>query len=550
MGLFSHVSSLRVQANAGGDQFAQMHSSYVPTEWLSSLSASGIPVSPDGAMKIGAYYAGVRMIARELGTLPAQTFKNRTDGGKDKIAPQWRRGEDFGGIGRLAYLLRWQPNSFQSSPEFWMCLLASFLTRQRFFAEIVEGGLDGAIGQILPRHPDRVTVERMPDGSIRYRLAETNGKFRYVEQEWMFTATDMSLDGGMTPASMTAYGAESFGTALAVSRAAGKFFKSGMTASTVATYKGDRMEDEEELALHASISRYAAGVDNSFGLLLVPDSIELKNLAIEPEKAQMMLAQEWSVREVARFLNLPGHKLGIKDAVSYNSQVQAALEYVISCLRPVAVILEHSIQRDLILAKDSYVVEFLLAGLLRGDFGEQAEYLEKLIRSRVMRPSEARLILNMNPDEDLDALSARDNQPGRPAGTDGKEKRPQNDRDAQEGRRATMAVFSKGGLRAMLAVHDNAVRCQRRERAAVERLSKKHASDVDGWRLGLRDFMADHAGFIAQTMRVPIEQAREYAARHGQALEDKGVVVHTDDWEREAADELAFMAIGDVEVAA
>jgi phage portal protein BeeE len=73
-----------------------------------------------------------------------------------------------------------------------------------------------------------------------------------------------------------------------------------MTAAKVATYKGARWTTRTN-ALHASITRYAAGVENSFGLMLVPDDVTITNLGVEPEKAQMMLAREWGVREVARF---------------------------------------------------------------------------------------------------------------------------------------------------------------------------------------------------------------------------------------------------------
>lgn len=550
MGLHAHVSSLRVRAQASGDdQFVGLHGRFVPPEWIGSLSAAGIYVTPELAMTLGAFYSAVKTIARDLGTLPAQTFKYRTDGGKERVMPRSARAtDDFGGIGRLAYLLRHQPNLVQTAPEFWMSMLASFAMRGRGYAEIKEGGARGAIGQLLPRHPDRVTPQRLPSGELRYRLIEADGKPRYVDQEWMFAVTDMSLDGGMTPAAVTTYGAQSIGAALAVQQAAGRFFKGGMTASTLVTYKGERMEDEEEADLHKSISRYATGLNNAFGLLLVPDSIDVKNLTIDPEKAQMMLAQEWGVREVARYFNMPGHKLGIKDSVAYNSQVQSALEYVVSCLRPISVIFESAIQRDLIIAKDTYVVEFLLAALMRGDFETQANYIEKLIQNRVIWPSEARAILNMNEDKELDELSKRDRQPGR-ASNEGRDRGSRDDRDDRD-RRGAVVPFSKGGLRAILAVHDNALRCQRRERAAIEKLAKKHANDVDGWKVGLRDFFADHAAFIAQTMRVPIDQAREYAAHHGEQLDAKGLVVHTDEWEREEADALAFLAVGEGEVAA
>jgi HK97 family phage portal protein len=533
MGFLKHLSAYAGPARVRGlrgDPFDDRY--YIPSLWSSTLSAAGVAVTPDLALTLSAMYAGMAMISRDLATLPAQTFKERDDGGKDRVKPRYGAGlDDVGGIGSLAYKLRWQPNTFQTATEFWMGMIAQWLMRGLAYAEIVSGP-GGFLEQLLPRHPDRITPERLANGRIRFKLSgEANGP-RYVTQDEMFVVRDLSLDGGLNSLSRVQYGAEAIGSALATQRAAAKFFKSGMTAAVVATYPGD-MEDDEEAALHKSITRYATGVENSFGLMLVPDDVKLSNLSVEPEKAQMMLAQEWGVREVARLLNLPGSKLGIAGSVAYASQVQDALNYVLTCLRPIAVTFEQTVKRDLIIQKDLYSMEFLLAALMRGDFESQANYLDKFIRNRTMRPSEARLLLNMNPDPSLDKLSEGDFRPGATT-------------PPSQGQQ--QALTSRGLLKATLAVHDNAIRVMRRERAAVAKLAKKYASDVEGWRAGLRDFYGEHAGFVAQTMRVPAAVARAYAAGHGSTFETNGAAVLLDDeayggWERFEADELAALAL-------
>jgi len=245
----------------------------------------------------------------------------------------------------------------------------------------------------------------------------------------------------------------------------------------------------------------------------------------------MMLARQWTVEEVSRLYNISPRKLhrrGTGD--SYGSAYQDAIDHVVSCLRPVAVTFQQAMQRDLVLDKDAYFVKFDLRELLQGDPTAMAAYIENVIKSRAMTPSEVRmLLLDLNPDDHLDALSELDNRPGEPKGAPKPAK--------------AAAISSRLQMKGMLAIHDAAVRCLRREKIAVEKLAKKHASDVDGWKAGLRDFYADHAGFIAETMRVPMHVAREYSAKHGLALEEAGIVVLTEAWEREEADELAALAV-------
>jgi Phage portal protein len=307
------------------------------------------------------------------------------------------------------------------------------------------------------------------------------------------------------------------------------------------------MEDEDELALHKSITRYGAGVENTFGLLLIPDDVTINNLGIEPEKAQMMQAREWTVFEVARLLRMPASKLMAKGTQTYASQVQNAIDYVIGCLRTYGHAFEQAIQRDLILAKDTYFVKFRLQELLRGDPAAMAAYYTAMVNGRIMTPSEIRQEIDMNPSEELDALSAQDHRPGSNTG-------PAQVPAADPASAQASITQGRSALKGMLAVHDNAVRCLRRERAAVEKLAKKHASDVDGWKAGLRDFYSDHAAFVSQTMRISITMARGYSAQHGSEFEANGIVGIDGDageaWERYEADELCALALQLKETAA
>lgn len=547
MGFHSKIGSLAAPRLRGSSWAAAQENAFfagedLPGSWTATLSAAGVHVTPELAMTLSAYYCGVTTIAYDLATLPLRAFKSRSDGGKDLIP-----GSAFSheaGIGALIYRLQWQPNRFQSAAEYFVGQLAQFLLRGKAYAEIVPG-TGGYLDQLLPRHPDRITPERLPNGNLRYRLIETNGTPRYVTDQEMHVVRDLTTDG-LQSLSRVQYGATAIGTGLAAERAAGKFFKSGMTAAMVATYKGGDMEDEDEAALHASISRYAAGVENSFGLLLVPDNVTINNLGVEPDKAQMMLAREWTVSEVARQLRISPRKLMARGkGEGYASAYQDAIDHVVGCLRPIAVLFQQAIQRDLVLAKDTYSFVFHLGELLKGDPAQMGDFIEKLISSRAMTPSEVRTtFLDMNASPELDKLSEGDNRPGQSGQP--KDKNPSAPAPRNQNGRAS--------LKAMLYAHDNAVRCLRREQKAVERLAKKHPEGGAGWTAGLRDFYREHAAFVGQVMRLESEVAADYVAKHGLTIEQDGakVFLSQDDyepWERSEAESLAVLALNDGEAA-
>lgn len=549
MGFLSRLSTTvapaRLKASAGNtaDPFYGLYGAYLPPSWYGSLTEAGVNVTPDLAMTLSAFYCGVSTISYDLSTLPVQVFaRHAGDEGKDRLRPFFGAGIDSSnGIRSLAYMLRWQPNAFQSATEFFLSFIPQLLLRESAYAEIVSG-TTGFIEQLIPRHPDRIQPQRLPNGRMRYTLTEANGTPRPLTQDEMFVVRGMSLDAGLSGASRVAYGANAIGTHMAADKAAAKFFKSGMTAAAIASYKGGQMEETEEQQLHQSITRYATGAENNFGLLLVPDEISIDtNLGVEPDKAQMMLAREWGVLDVARLLRIDPGKLMIKtESKAGSASEQDEIKHVSNCLRPIAYLIEQAIQRDLILVKDAYFAEFLLEAKLRGDTAARAAYYSSAISAPWMWPSEVRIKENMNPDPALDELAKVRYRPGTP-------------RTSPDGTQAPAnggAFSGRAGLKAMLAIHDNAVRCVRRERHMVTQLAKKHASDVEGWQVALRDFYVDQAAFVAQTMRLDPAIARAYAAQHGTEFESKGIVLISDEWERFEADELAALSLdGDLAAA-
>ena len=239
---------------------------------------------------------------------------------------------------------------------------------------------------------------------------------------------------------------------------------------------------------------------------------------------------------------MPPHKLGIAGTQTYASQVQSAQEYVSGCQMPLVVEFEQAVYIHIIVARD-FFAKFNMDYLLRADLKTRMEAYEIGIRARVIRPSEARAKEDLSPDPALDKLSENDYRPG----TSGTQQGGQSRNDDRP-------VASRVSLKALLAVHDNAVRCIRRERHMVTQLAKKHASDVEAWQSGLKTFYEEHAGFVAQTMRMSIDTARAYAAQHGDLFERKGVAMIDGDagqaWERSEADELAALSLEGERIAA
>jgi HK97 family phage portal protein len=532
--LFSRLSAVSAPAGPPQVQAQSLIAQHIAA-FLSGgdVGLIGSSVPPELALTLSHVYCAVSTITDDFGTMTCQTFEDLGGDTKQRVS------YSAPGIGVLARKLRWQPNTWQTAKAFWSTLAWQYLLRPAAYAEIIyRPGLVGFVDQIVPRHPDRVRQEVLPNGRLRFRLDGEPGGARYVTQDEMFVVRNTSTDG-LNAISRVAYGHTALASAMSLQAFTTNYFKKGATAALIATYKGEKDEDDEQ-ALHTSITRYMSGAENAGGVLLVPDDIDVKALGVEPEKAQLLGLKNLSGRDIARLFKMPPSWLGIDGAQSYGSQVQDATNYVNRCQVPMVVEFEQAIQRDLILAQDRYFAKFNMDYLLRVDLLARAQAYEVLIRSRVLRPSEARVREDYSPDPSLDRLSEGDFRPGT-SPTVAPNQKAQAD--------GVESASERHHLKAMLALHDSAVRVVRRERVAVERLAKKHANDVSAWRDGLREFYTEHAAFVAQTMRVSIDTARAYCAQHGHQFETTGVVIIDGEagasWEMVEADELAALALSD-----
>lgn len=526
MGLLQRISSVAAPSRLRAESSIQKYTNaFWAGDDLPGLSI-GAGAQADLALTLSHVSCAVDTISSDFGAMTCQVFEDLGADGRRRV--QYADP----GIGSLAQKLRWYPNQWQSAKAFWSTMAWQYLLRPAAYAEIVyRPGLNGFVDQIVPRHPDRVKQEILPNGTIRFRLLEPSGSSRYITSNEMFVVRNTSMDG-LNALGRLDYGETAVSAALALQDFTKNYFRKGATAALLGTYKGASMEDEEEQALHASITRYLSGTENAGGLLLVPEDIDVKALGVDPEKAQLLGLKNISGRDVARMFKMPPSWLGIEGAASYSSQVQDAQNYVNRCQMPMVIEFEQAIQRDLIVVATKYFAKFNMDYLLRADTLARAQAYEIFIKSRVMRPSEARVKEDMSPDASLDKLSEGDFRPGTAGG--------QRSSVDSGGSVAAQARLISRGTCALL---DAAVRCCRRERVAVEKIAKKHAADVDGWQAALREFYGEHAGFICETMRVSAEQARGYAARHGADLEAKGAIVQTDDWERAEAMALVDVAL-------
>lgn len=540
MGWFDRV--MHPRRRAGGDPTDERY--WAPNGWISGLSQAGIRVTPELALTLSAVWCAVTFVARNFASFPCELMQEQADGGKLRARKH-----------ALYPKLRRSPNNWQTAVEFWEMAAGHILLRGNFYAQIVPGP-SGFVDQLIPRHPDRMRVERLPTGRLLYTMTGINGDDTKLTQDEVFHVRGFSADG-VSGLSVITFGANSMGASLAADGFSGRYFKTGASAALAVKHPATLNETAEK-NLRASINSYLTGLQNVGGILILDEGMSTEKLGVSPSDAQLLSTREHNVREVARWFGMPSYVLsdGGKPP-TYASAYQFAQDLINYTFHPLTTRVDQRIWMDLLDPEDQteYFAEFVMDALLRGDLQARAQFYHMGILDGWLNRNEVRGREGMNPADGLsDFLEPMNMQDATIDPSDPPPVIDPSDPDDPNARRMRArrllpaaerpALDRRSQLRLSALALEAAKRVVRKEVAQLTTNAKRFSNDGDGWSKWLVSFYGDHAAFVAETLQIPIAVAREYAGRQGLAVQQGGIDVCRD-WEWTVSQDLALLAIDD-----
>lgn len=477
--------------------------------WWSTTAVSsiaGVPVDADTALKISTAWACVGLLAETIASLPLVVFRYVGEDGRERARNN-----------PLYSILHDRPNETQTAAEFREMMTGHVLLRGNAYAQIVPGAR-GPVDQLVPIHPDRVQkVEKLNNGRLRYQIKQDDGTPKPFNQEDIFHLRGPSKDG-FTGMSVIDYARDSFGLTLAAERYGSRFFRNdSRPGGVLKTQK--KLSENAAKRLKSSWQGAHSGT-NQNSVAVLEEGLEWQQVGISPEEAQFLETREFQAEDVCRWFRVPPHMVGLTSkATSWGSGIeQMSIGFVTYTLMPWLVRWEQSISRDLIIAPDLYFASFVVAGLLRGDTESRYRAYQTGINTGFMTRNEARRFENMNPLPGLD-------DPLRPLNM-----APAGAEEATSGHYRLLAEEAAG-------------RVVRKEIAAMSKAASRFPGDREAWATAVMDFYSEHTPFVAQTMRISLEQAAGYSAAGRRELLGNGVEVMTD-WQPRRVMDLVELAMG------
>lgn len=356
--------------------------------WYGSASASsGIAITPDSALAYSAVWAAVNLIAAQIGNLPLVLYKKSPDSEAKtpyKAHPLYR-------------LLHDRPNPETSAFSFRQTLQAHLLLWGNGYAEIERDQANRPVA-LWPLTPDRVQPFRdRPDGPLQYRVSNLSGGQTIVAPSDLLHVPGLGYDG-VCGYSVISKARDSIGLGIATERFGGTFFGNGTTFGGALEHPGVLTELSRK-NLTESLENRHQGVDRAHKFVILEEGMKYQKFGIPPNDAQFLETRTFQIDEIARWFNLPPHKLKELARSTNNNIEQQNLEYYIDCLAPWCEVWEQELNYKLVAAleRTQQEVEFVVDGLMRGDSASRGEFQSKQFSIGSVTPNEIRRKENLNP---------------------------------------------------------------------------------------------------------------------------------------------------------
>ena len=347
--------------------------------WLASIggdnTASGESVTQENSLKFTGVLSSVSLRADQIAASPKEIFTDT--GGHIQVLHN----------DPLSMLLNHTPNPHMNAYTFWELNSTyldlwgnayNFITRKN--------GVAVALSPIHPAHIKPTVV----DGKLIYKNEDSRFDTE-IKPNKILHFKDISLDG-VIGKSRILLAKEAIGLGLAAEKFGSEFFGNGSQARGILQHPGvmgDKAHDRFDKSWKSK---------ENMSTPILEEGMTYNQITIPPEAAQFIASREFQLQDIARVYRVPPHLLADLSRATFSNIEHSDIQFVKYTLRPLAKRYEHELENKLLgddIGKKK--IRFNLQAILRGDTKTRADYLTKMVSSKIMNRNEARAIENLNP---------------------------------------------------------------------------------------------------------------------------------------------------------
>jgi HK97 family phage portal protein len=353
-----------------------------------SQTASGVYVTTADALRISAVYACIRIRSGVAANMPMHVMRRVDD-----------RTREMASDHPMHDVLTRKSNRWMKPAQFRRMMTAHKLLRGNAFAMKVRN-FRGEVTELIPMHPDRVTVKQTDSLALEYAFTRKDGRVITLQQSEVFHLFDLTFDGftGVTPLT---FARETVGKALAMEDHESGIYKNGAKISGVLSHP--KQIGKEGLAfISASLDQYRDGAREGKDLIL-EEGMTYERMALTAEDAQFVQSKGMTNSDIYRFFGIPPHMAGdTEKSTSWGTGIEEQTNgFIAFTAEDDLKTWEEAVTVDL-LDQDrerNLYATFRRGSLIRGNLKTQVETGLKEVQFGTLSPNEYRTRFDINPRE-------------------------------------------------------------------------------------------------------------------------------------------------------
>lgn len=462
---------------------------------LIKQSSTGMQITPEVAMRSSAVLGCVRVLSETMAMLPLLMYLRESDTKRKRETTH-----------PLYRLLHNKPNRWQTSFEFREMMMGHCLLRGNAYAQKVYTKDQRKIIELVPLNPTRMQPKLSNEGEVEYHYTYLNGVKVIFPQDKIFHLKGMG-DDGLQGISVISYSEDPVGIAIATQEYQGRFFSNDASPGGVITHPS-KMSDKAYQNLKKSWSETFQGIKNSHKAAILEEGMQWKTIGMTSVDAQLLENRRFQTEEIARIFRVPLHLIQDLQRATFSNIESQDMQFVKHTILPWCKRWEDAIQARILDEKEStqYYFEFLVDGLLRGDFKTRQEGLSVMRNNGIINADEWRALENMNPqDNDQGSVylvpanmvnAAHADKMGPPNSTDNQDPKDE-PKDNQKQSQDSLDFIKKQGV---LVINDRLSLIESKEEKAFMQCLKK-----EDWKEHWESFLTKHRDFLSSNLETVVK---------------------------------------------
>jgi HK97 family phage portal protein len=154
--------------------------------------------------------------------------------------------------------------------------------------------------------------------------------------------------------------------------------------------------------LKRDLKSYYSGSNNSGKIMILEGDVQVLPLAMTPTDMHLLENKKFNIAEIARYLNIPKHMLGLdRQQGTYSNITQERLSLLQTTLSPYVVLIEQAMNQKLLSDEekaDGYYFSFDTSEIMKMTPSDNADFILKLFEQNVVTIEEVRSTLGLGGD--------------------------------------------------------------------------------------------------------------------------------------------------------